>query len=230
MSSIPEPQKSRILAHMNSSHTSDLTLYLRAFAGLSAPEARDPQLTDLSLTALTIIATSTTASPSKTKTHTIPLSPPLTTPSEARPRLIAMSQRAQEILGESPGTTSKSLDYTLPRGWAIASAGGIVLYCASVAALPFLHPGTFAWRTLDAVVPAAGFVWLVRTILAPVFAIHVIEAFWMARSRLARHGVPIGSKNWLLWTTSTFMEGYPAMMRFDELAETERRRKESAKH
>ena len=50
----PDAVKARIVAHMNKDHAGELTLYLRAFNGLSASAAARPQLVDMTLAAMTV--------------------------------------------------------------------------------------------------------------------------------------------------------------------------------
>ncbi|KAI8623549.1 hypothetical protein F5Y19DRAFT_458223 [Xylariaceae sp. FL1651] len=216
--------KARIISHMNKDHAAELKQYLRAFNGLSSSAAAGAQLTDLTLDSLAIKSAS--------GAHTVRVSPPMKSLADARVRLVDMAQRAQAQLGLSD---IRITQFVGPRGAGIASFAGVGFYLVSAAALGLglLHPGTAAWALLDRFFPyqgATGFVWLVRAIFVPVVAIHVTEAWWMARSRLVKHGVEVGSTLWLMWVLLTFIEGYPAMVRFDGLVEEERRKKDSAKH
>ncbi|KXJ86788.1 putative integral membrane protein [Microdochium bolleyi] len=220
--------KARIIGHMNRDHAAELTHYLRAFAGLSPRAARGAQLADLTLDTLHLTTT--------TATHKIPISPPMTSLSESRVRLVDMAQQAQRKLGLSD---IRITTYTPPQGGGIASFAGVAFYFVSALALPWIMPGTLAWDVLDRFFPSFGFfggsgaetfTWLTRLIVVPVLLIHVTEAWWIARTRLEKHGVELGSGLWWLWTANTFFEGAPAFWRFDRLVAAERARKEGVKH
>ncbi|KAI4868151.1 hypothetical protein F4820DRAFT_150905 [Hypoxylon rubiginosum] len=216
-----EPHKARIIGHMNKDHAKELTQYLRAFNGMSSSAARGAQLTDMTLDAMTIESTS--------GTYTVAITPPLGSAADARVRLVDMSQRAQQLLGLSDIQIST---FTPPQGGGIISSLGVSLYFISAATLALVQPGTAAWGILDVAFPygAAGYKWLVKAIFLPVLIIHITEAWWIARTRLAKHGIEVGSTIWLLWVANTFVEGFPAMKRFDGLVEVEKKKKESAKH
>ncbi|KAL7624719.1 hypothetical protein AAE478_006290 [Parahypoxylon ruwenzoriense] len=231
---INDVHKARIIAHMNADHARELEEYLRAFNGVSASAARGAQLADMTLDSMTVTCAS--------GTHAVSIVPPLGSVAEARVRLVDMSQRARQKLGLS---AIRIATYAPPARWGILSFAGVSLYFVCAATLGLVQPGTRAWEVIDARFPAfpGGFgggddggaltyVWLVKAIFAPVLAIHVTEAWWMARTRLARHSVDAGTALWWLWVADTFLEGYPAMMRFDGLvaAEEKRKQKESAKH
>ncbi|KAI1381126.1 hypothetical protein F4677DRAFT_117612 [Hypoxylon crocopeplum] len=217
-----EAHKARILAHMNKEHTKELSHYLRAYNGLSASASRNAQLADMTLDAMTITSAS--------GTHSVAIAPPLGSAADARVRLVEMSQRAQQRLGLSDIQITA---YTPPRGIGAATFFGVSLYFACAATLGLVRPGTAAWDFLDAVFPFGGapaYKWLVGALFVPVVAIHVVEAWWMARTRLTTHGVEPGSALWLMWVADTFMEGVPSMQRFDGMVEAERKKKDSAKH
>ncbi|KAI1186400.1 hypothetical protein F5B17DRAFT_403836 [Nemania serpens] len=220
-SSDPRP---RIMAHMNKEHAAELKLYLRAFNGLSPSAAADAQLTDLTLDTLTIKSAS--------GVHAVRVSPPMKTLADARVRLVDMAARAQELLGLL-GDGVRVDRFSGPAGAGLVSSFGVVLYLVSFAAVAtgFLRPGTWVSAVLETYFPygAAGYVWLVKAIAVPFFAIHITEAWWMARSRLTRHGVEVGSALWFLWVLETFLEGYPAVVRFDGLV-AEEKKKDAAKH
>ncbi|KAI1125719.1 hypothetical protein F5Y10DRAFT_225064 [Nemania abortiva] len=213
----------RIMAHMNKDHAAELKLYLRAFNGLSPSAAADAEMTDLSLSAMTIKAAS--------GTHVVALSPPMKSFADARVRLVDMAAQAQEKLGLSDLRVTRFL---VPEGTGLVSFAGVSLYlvCAVAVTLGRVKPGSTIWELIDPYFPygAAGFVWLVKTIALPVVAIHTAEAWWMARSRLAKYGVETGSALWFLWVMETFLEGYPTFVRFDEMVAEERMKKEAAKH
>ncbi|TGJ82187.1 hypothetical protein E0Z10_g6588 [Xylaria hypoxylon] len=215
--------KPRIMAHMNKEHGADLKRYLQAFNGLSSSAASGAQLTDLALDTLTIKSAS--------GVHDVRISPPMKSFADARVRLVEMAERSQAKLGLSDIRIDRFLG---PRGGGLVSFVGVAFYFVSAAALAagLIRPGTAAWTILDAYFPygATTFVWLVKAIAGPVAVIHITEAWWMANGRLAKYGVEAGSALWFKWVLETFMEGYPVFVRFDELVQEERKKKDAAKH
>ncbi|KAI0432283.1 putative integral membrane protein [Xylaria sp. FL1042] len=215
--------RARIMAHMNKEHSDDLKRYLQAFNGLSSSAASAATLTDLTFDALTIQSAS--------GIHSVPITPPMKSFADARVRLVDMAERAQAQLG---GLSDVRVNiFEGPRGGGLLSFLGVSFYLVSAAALALgvLRPGTAAWRLLGAYFPykgAEGFAWSVRTIAVPVAVIHFTEAWWMAHSRLAKYGVQMGSRLWFLWVLETFVEGFPAIRRFDGIVAEERRKKEAA--
>ncbi|KAK3173077.1 hypothetical protein OEA41_006406 [Lepraria neglecta] len=96
MSSQPTSQdaaaKHRIITHMNADHQDSLIRYLEYYAGLSSFSARNAQLTDITFDSLTIEY-------SHEQAHRIPIKPPMTAWSEARPRVVEMDMVATRGLG-----------------------------------------------------------------------------------------------------------------------------------
>src|SRR2546423_8692196 len=89
---------------MNSDHASSLTLFARHYCKLPAAQASTAKLTDIDLTHL-IISTSTTFTYYNTNRTTarnyIPITPPMSSLSEARERMVAMHNQALAGLGLS---------------------------------------------------------------------------------------------------------------------------------
>ncbi|KAI1330660.1 hypothetical protein F5Y16DRAFT_339823 [Xylariaceae sp. FL0255] len=222
--SAPSDPKARITSHMNKEHSSELKQYLQAFNNLTARQASNAQLIDLSLDTLTIKSAS--------GTHQVRVSPPMKSLADARVRLVDMASEAQAKLGLG-GVRVTTLQ--APAGAGLVSFVGISFYFFSYVALAtgYLAPSTAAWEALNQYWPfngAKGFAWLVRAIFWPVLAIHVAEAGWMAYSRLPKYGIPVGSLLWIGWVSQTFFEGYPAMLQFDALVAKAKADKEGAKH
>ncbi|KAK5636743.1 hypothetical protein RRF57_012455 [Xylaria bambusicola] len=216
--------RARIMSHMNKEHDADLSRYLQAFNGLPASAASAAKLTDLTFDTLTI--------QSRSGVHSVRITPPMKSFADARVRLVDMAERAQAKLGLGDVRIDR---FEGPQGAGLASFIGVSVYFVSAAALAlgFLRPGTAAWAALDGFFPykgAEGFVWLVRMIFVPVFAIHVTEAWWMAQSRLKKFNVETGSALWFSWVAETFLEGVPAFQRFDGMVREEKRKKDAAKH
>ncbi|KAI1431549.1 hypothetical protein GGR50DRAFT_59682 [Xylaria sp. CBS 124048] len=215
--------KTRIMAHMNREHGADLKRYLRAFNGVPSSFASDAQMIDLTLDTMTIKSAS--------GVHSVLISPPMKSFADARVRLVDMAERAQETLGISDIRITR---FAAPRGMGLATTFGVSLYfgCAAAVFLGLLRPKTTAWTALDQFFPhgAAGFTWLVETIFVPVALIHLVEAYWIARTRLAKYGVATGSALWCKWVLATFLGGFPAILLFDKVVREEREKKNAAKH
>ena len=216
-----EAIKARIISHMNKDHTYELSHYLRAFNDLSAPAARNPQLLDVTLDCMTIKSAS--------GTHTVPIVPPMKGLMDSRVRMIEMAQAAQRKLGLSDIRIST---YAPPAGGGIISFIGVSFYFFCLATLSLVQPATWAWDAADAWFPGgvAWYRWLVKALIIPVLVVHLVEAWWMARTRLYKHGINGGSMLWLLWVATTFFEGAPTMFRFDAMVEEQRKQREAAKH
>lgn len=234
--SIDPVTKKRTIAHMNKDHTDDMSAILQHYSRLSAAEAHEAEMLDLDLTAMTIRSAS--------GTHTVPITPPMNNWDDRRARLVAMTADARKALGldnnDESATTAPATEgkrpssgsgpsappsaprYVPPQGTDWISFAGVSFYflCAGLVYGGLVTPDSPAWRALEAVRFPRGpvaFIWLVETIFLPVLAIHVAEAWWMDRSRLAPASVPRGSKVWLLWVGNAFLEGVPAYRRWDRV-------------
>ena len=230
--SVDPATKKRTIAHMNKDHTDDMSAILQHYSHLSAPQAAGAEMLDLDLTAMSIRSAS--------GVHTVPVAPPMGTWDDRRARLVAMTADARKALGldegahraaaaaeetatsASPGAQPAAPRHVPPQGTDWISFAGVSLYflCAGLVYGGLVAPGSPAWRALEAVrCPGGpvGFSWLVEALFLPVLAIHVAEAWWMDRSRLAPAGVPRGSRVWLLWVGNAFLEGVPAYRRWDRV-------------
>lgn len=230
--------KKRTIAHMNKDHTDDMSAILQHFSHLSASQAADAEMLDLDLTAMSIRSAS--------GVHTVPVTPPMDTWDDRRARLVAMTEDARKALGlddphaapaaaaaaapaqetatsASPGGAQTAAPrYVPPQGTDWISFAGVSFYflCAGLVYGGLVAPDSPAWRALEAArFPRGpvGFIWLVEALFLPVLAIHVAEAWWMDRSRLAPAGVARGSGVWLLWVGNAFLEGVPAYRRWDRV-------------
>lgn len=205
---------------MNRDHTDDMSAILQHYSRLSAAAADAAEMLDLDLTSMTIRSAS--------GTHTLPITPPMDHWDDRRARLVAMTAEARQALGldnndeaaaTAPGPVPR---YVPPQGTDWVSFAGVSFYflCAGLVYGGLVTPESPAWRALDAVRFPRGpvaFIWLVEVLFLPVLAIHVAEAWWMDRSRLAPAGVPRGSRVWLLWVGNAFLEGIPAYRRWDRV-------------
>ncbi|KAI3397040.1 hypothetical protein diail_11276 [Diaporthe ilicicola] len=230
-SSIIDPvSRSRTIAHMNKDHTDDMSAILRHYSRLSDSQAAGAEMLDLDLTTMTIRSAS--------GVHNVPVTPPMGNWDDRRPRLVAMTADARKALGldvaaeEASTSRSSGSDataqpattpgYAPPQGTDWISFAGVSFYfvCAGLVYGGLVTPGSVPWRALEAVhFPngPVGFIWIVEKIFLLVLGIHVAEAWWMDRSRLAPAGVPRGSRVWCLWVGNAFLEGVPAYRRWDRV-------------
>ena len=165
----------------------------------------------------------------KTSVHNVPIKPPMTSWAEARPRVVAMDSDAVRGLRRSNVTIKR---YKGPRGWMM----GVMVVCA-LTFLAFARPrnfvpGSLLYDALLKYVPGfAKFCWTVQPlVIYPMVALHVGEALHMERSRLRKHTVRILSRTWWMWVVSTFVEGFGAFVRFDEVVREEEEKRAKAKH
>lgn len=215
--------KARTITHMNKDHAEDMSAILRHSMGLTAQQAARPEMLDLDLATMTIRAAS--------GVHAVPISPPMSSWNDRRGRLVDMTVAAREALGlnvvgeesaeHATGAGSAAgVQFYPPEGVGILSFAGVSWYFLS-AALVFsgnAQPGSAFWRFIETIHFPGGpeiYVWLVRVILLPMLAVHVVEAAYMAKSRLAPRNVPVGSLVWLMWVACTFFEGAPCWQKWD---------------
>lgn len=214
--------KTRIITHMNADHQDSLIHYLQHHAHLSSFSARNAHLTDIAFSHLTI-----TSSPSHA--HFIPISPPMTAWSEARPRVVAMDKEACAALGISSITMKK---YKAPYGFMTVVMAAVVLTIFIFVRRANFEKGSWCYDYLLRYVQEfAAWAWKVQPLVWwPMVVLHVGEAVYMWRSRLEKHTVRMGGVVWWKWVVSTFFEGYGAFIRFDEVVREEEERRAAAKH
>lgn len=197
---------------MNKDHRHDLSAILQHHTGTAS---RDPELTDISLSTLTITADG--------QSHTLPISPPMTSWSDRRARLVEMTLAARSALGldaDGKGVVAE-LRFVPPSGLGAVVFAGVVFYFVCFAVVEMGGPGGAVTRVLQEWFPggAGGFEWLVKAIFWPVMGIHVGECWWLDRTRLGRYGVRRGGRLWWLWMGRCFFEGVTAFKSFDGLVE-----------
>ncbi|KHN95833.1 uncharacterized protein MAM_06195 [Metarhizium album ARSEF 1941] len=210
----------RILSHMNTSHTRELTHYLRHYCGLTPSQARGASLRDVTLQGMRIRAGGAD--------YVVHFKPALQSWSDVRPRIIEMDAIARESLGISGIYMAR---YHAPGfGDAIVLAT-VVFYFASFLALPWIVPGSLVWDILAAYFPGGPetFAWAVKLIFYPVLAIHLLEPIVLDVTRLQKHGVDRWSGLWWMWMVSCFFEGLLVFRRFDRAIAEKRAEKEAKK-
>lgn len=217
-----QEMKGRIITHMNTQHSRELSHYLRHYVGLSARAAiASPAIQDMSLTSMTIKTTR--------GTYNVPFSPPLSSWADARPRVVAMDATAREALGISDIYIT---EYAAPDPFDYVTLTGILFFYFCYFTLPWVVPGSASWELLERVFPGgpSWFRWIVNGIIIPVVGIHVIEMFFFDKWRLQKHGVVRFSFVWWAWILAIYFEGMPSWYRMDRVIAKKRAEKEDKKH
>ncbi|OAQ74345.1 hypothetical protein VFPPC_13175 [Pochonia chlamydosporia 170] len=216
-----QAMQDRILNHMNTSHTRELTHYLRHYCGLTPRQARNASLRDITLQGMRIRASGAD--------FVVHFKPCLQSWSEVRPRVVEMDAIAREALGISDIYMSR---YHGP-GFADAVVmAGVAFYFVCFLSLPWISPESPVWEILTAYFPGGPgmFRWLVKAIFFPVVGIHLIEPMVLDRTRLQKHGVDRWSGQWWMWMVSCFFEGLMVFKRFDGVIAKKRAQKAAKKH
>jgi hypothetical protein len=230
--------KARIINHMNADHASSLSLFARYYCKLPARQSSTAKLTDIELTHLIISTTSTFnnyATNRTTARNYIPLTPPMSSFSEARERLVAMHNEALAGLDLSDVAVT---EYQPPQTPLQIFIFAICLWTwISFCYRPNLLPTApvkpiYAFWSLGGSWPAlASFVHYIQPVPITVMVIiHSAEAIHLARTRLRKHQVPTGSWVWWSWVISNFIEGAGAFQRLDAIVRDKEDEKKRKKH
>ncbi|RLL92977.1 hypothetical protein CFD26_100316 [Aspergillus turcosus] len=206
--------KSFIIKHMNTSHADSLSLYLRAYCGVSAHYAQPAVLQDISLSDLLITAKGTR--------YSVPIIPPMTSLSEARARVVAMHKESLQRLGLSDITIR---EYRPPHGFQIVSLALVVATLVVFSRRSNFLPGSVFYEMvgLEAYPAFTRFCYDVAPVVVGLMlGAHLLEATLLAVKRLRPHGVRFGSGLWFAWVVSNFVEGFPVWRRFDQMVREER--------
>ena len=187
---------------------SDLTLqvirYMEFYKGFSSFAARDATLESMQLDGLSIKCGG--------KLYTIALDPPMESLKEARERVVQMDKDAIRGLHRSEVTVK---EYRSPKGFH-AVVFGLCLFAFTVFSRRqnVVH-GSPIFDYLLKYIPGSGYFATIQPALITLMGgIHLAEAVVMARTRLAKHSVPLSSRLWWTWTISTFIEGFGAFQRY----------------
>lgn len=226
---------------MNKDHTDDMSAILQHYSHLSVSQADGAEMLDLDLTAMTIrsasgVHTVPVTPPMNTwddrRARLVAMTADackalgLDDDGDGHAAAAAAAAPAAEKTsmgsGSASGAQPAAPRYVPPQGTDWISFAGVSFYflCAGLVYSKLVTPESPAWRALEAVrfpQGPVGFIWLVEALFLPVLAIHVAEAWWMDRSRLAPAGVARGSGVWLLWVGNAFLEGVPAYRRWDRV-------------
>ncbi|KAL4778946.1 hypothetical protein BJX76DRAFT_342123 [Aspergillus varians] len=204
-----QSRKAFIIKHMNTDHARSLSLYLRAYCAISPRAAQSPTLEDLQRTEMIISA--------QGARYIIPFTPPLTSLSETRARVVAMHKESLRRLNLSD---TKVTTYIPPQGTQLV---GFALWLAVLVCYSRrgnFSPGSLLYEGigLGKYPGFAGFSYKWQPWIFWVLAVlHGFEAsILLAWMRLRKYGVGVFSRLWWTWVVLGFVEGFPAWMRFDE--------------
>ncbi|CAK7264905.1 hypothetical protein SEPCBS57363_001319 [Sporothrix epigloea] len=246
MAEIDTKSKQATMAHMNRDHSLDLGLYLRFVNGLSAKQLAaegDPEMVDIDLKAM-YIRTSTTgtvhvvplnppmAAWGERRRRLIDLAMearqafgvPL--PEHGPP---SNAQTGTDASG-APASSKQLIKFGYPGVIDLAVLSAVVFFfvlCGQVytgrdAASAAVWARAFAAIGLTeknfVLGGPDGFRRLLRIMCFPILLIHLAEAWWMTKTRLAAHNMKPLSLHWSLWTVFTFWIGFGSFHRFDRLA------------
>jgi len=140
--------------------------------------------------------------------HSIPFQPPMQSLRDARERVVQMDKEACKALDRSDITVK---EYVPPSNMAIVgfiafSLGFSLLYQEQNVAT-----GSIIQQYAP---PLASFIRRGKAwVLVPILVIHLVEAIYLARAKLAKHTVPFMSGLWWKWIVSCTIEGVGSLMR-----------------
>ena len=230
--------KARIITHMNADHAFSLSLFARYYCKLPVQQSYTAKLTDVELTHLIISTTSTFTNYTTNRTtarNYIPLTPPLSSFSDARERMVAMHNEALAGLDLSDVIVTEYRPPKTPLHVFIFAIclGTWISFCYRPNLLP-TAPITpiYAFWSLGGSWPAlASFMHYIQPLpITAMIVIHTAEAVHLARTRLRKHRVPTGSRLWWSWVISSFIEGLGAFQRFDAIVRSREEEKKHKKH
>jgi hypothetical protein len=223
---------------MNADHADSLSLFARHYCKLPTAQASTAKLTDVELTHL-IISTSSTftnyATNRTTARNYIPLTPPMSSFSEARERLVAMHNESLAGLGMSEIVV---IGYQPPNSPFHLFAFALCLWSwLSFSYRPNLLPtapvkAVYGFWSVGGYWPGLASLcyFLQPFTISFMLATHISEAVYLARTRLRKHQVKTGSRIWWSWVISNFIEGVSAIQRFDAVVQDKEEEKKRKKH
>ena len=219
-------RKARLLSHINRDHSISLTRYLQHDAALMPFGARSPKALAIDNGSITVAAEGLLWC----SKHTLRFEPPLKSLDEARQRLVDMDRQATAALGQSPDAVTRYIPPSTLLHWTIL--GAVVFGMFSFSRPENFEPDSWLTLTILRFTPAfAKFCHYYQPWgVALIVAIHAVEASIMASKKLVRHTVPVGSRLWLLWVSSAFVEGAGAFVRFDAEVRRLRAQTEAKQH
>jgi Protein of unknown function (DUF2470) len=222
---------------MNADHADSLSLFARYYCKLPTAQASTAKLTDIELTHLLISTSSTFTNYTTNRTtarNYIPLTPPMSSFSEARERLVAMHNESLAGLGMSEIAVTRYQPPSSPLhlfvfalslwSWLSFSYRPNLLPTAPVKAIyDFWSVGGY-WPGL-----ASLSYFLQPFTISIMLVVHISEAVYLARTRLRKHQVKTGSRVWWSWVMSNFIEGAGALQRFDAIVQDKEEEKKKRK-
>ena len=230
-SSSPAPLKAspetRIITHMNADHPESLSLYLQHLYHLPTYRTRLAKMTEIDFNTMEVRIPAIIPFISSAQFYEVPITPPLETWADARPRLLAMDRSARAALDRSEASVKV---YRPPdRPWMYAFLTFVLTVSASFSSRSNFLPGSLFYETtgLKHVDGFARFCyWFHPYMWAILIGLHALEVIVMSRGKLKRYNVHTGSWLWWKWVLGVSVEGSPCILRFNEaVAEAEQRLK-----
>lgn len=201
--------KQRVVTHMNADHQDSLKIFLEYYCKLPPHLISDAQLDDITLSHLIIR--------SKAGRNIIPLEPPMESWVQARERMVEMHHASYKGLGRSEITVT---EYRPPKTASQISslAALLVMYYVFSSRRNFQDGSMLHGMLLRHFPGFEQFGYKAQPYVVSVLLIaHIVETTSLVRTRLRRHGIPLGSSLWWKWTVSCFIDGVFSFQRFDGL-------------
>ena len=226
-----ETTKARIITHMNLDHRPSLRLFARYYSHLPLSHAKTAVLIDITCSHLLL--------ESSFGRTLVPFTPPLSSLSDSRGRLVEMHETCLRELQVDGVMVNR---FTLPNRWWSVLLFVVCAWCFGTLPLRGLilpESGSVVSRvySVNGHVPQLA---RLAYVLAPwtwcgMVIIHGLEARQMIRTRLWTYEVEVFSWVWWCWVGDAFIEGIGAFVRIDELAKEMKQKKEmpaglAAKH
>lgn len=160
----------------------------------------------------------------------ITFDPPMKAMREARERLVQLDKDALQVLGRSDITITKFTPPYVKLTHLYNFTQCLLCYLLLPRPANF-QPGSLLYETVLFRVPTfADFVARVcLTVFSIMIPIHLVEATLMAR-KLAKHGTTFLDVVWWQWVGSSFVEGFTAFWRLNDLIAEKQKEKDAKKH
>jgi hypothetical protein len=223
---------------MNADHADSLSFFARHYCKLPIAQASTAKLTDIELTHLIISTTSTFTNYATNRTtarNYIPLTPPMSSLSEARERLVAMHNESLAGLGMSDIAVTHYRPPSSPLHLFVfaLSLWSWLSFCYRPNLLPTAPvKAVYDFWSVGGYWPGlASFAYFLQPFtLGFMLVVHISEAAYLARTRLRKHQVKTGSRIWWSWVISNLIEGGGAIQRFDAVVQDKGEEAKRKKH
>ncbi|EWC48814.1 hypothetical protein DRE_00119 [Drechslerella stenobrocha 248] len=223
--------RARILAHMNKDHVYDTKLYLvhrlahpKSLLSPSSPSV--VSLSDITTTDLTVSVDGAI--------HRIPISPPMASLSDARVRLVEMTQRAEAALGVSRDTVDIEITWLPPLPWEL----GLTLAMILATYILFVPSSLLPGGVLREMTPLKDHPAVARWMYSAVpfgywtlVTLHVGEAAYFAWGVLGRYWTVPGMSALTagIWLGEVLVVGYLGFYRWGKMIKRQKAKRKGSK-